>query len=60
MSRKTGRLDTIRITLYYLRGTHLKQFNGPKRIEPSVPLRRCQEWTDESIRALKNEGALQG
>ncbi|KAH7386889.1 hypothetical protein DE146DRAFT_586009, partial [Phaeosphaeria sp. MPI-PUGE-AT-0046c] len=22
-----------------------KQFNGPKRIDPNVPLKRCQEWT---------------
>ncbi|ORY13488.1 hypothetical protein BCR34DRAFT_623770 [Clohesyomyces aquaticus] len=26
-----------------------KQFNGPKRINPNVPLRRCQEWTADAI-----------
>ncbi|KAF1363113.1 hypothetical protein EJ07DRAFT_163025 [Lizonia empirigonia] len=36
-----------------------KQFNGPKRISPSEPLRRCQEWTNEAIQALKDEGILQ-
>lgn len=36
-----------------------KQFNGPKRINPSKPLRRCQEWTTEAIQALKDEGILQ-
>jgi hypothetical protein len=36
-----------------------KQFNGPKRINPNVPLRRCQEWTQETVQALKNEGIFQ-
>ncbi|KAF1841067.1 uncharacterized protein K460DRAFT_197881 [Cucurbitaria berberidis CBS 394.84] len=35
-----------------------KQFNGPKRINPREPLRRCQEWTADAIQALKNEGVL--
>lgn len=35
-----------------------KQFNGPKRINPNVPLRRCQEWTQEVIQALRNEAIL--
>jgi hypothetical protein len=35
-----------------------KQFDGPKRIDASVPLRRCQEWTAEAIRALKDGGVL--
>jgi len=35
-----------------------KQFNGPKRINPSIPLRRCQEWTQEAVQALQNEGIL--
>lgn len=26
-----------------------KQFHGPKRIYPGEPLRRCQEWTAETI-----------
>ncbi len=35
-----------------------KQFNGPKRINSRVPLRRCQEWVREAIQALQNEGVL--
>ena len=36
-----------------------KQFNGPKRIDPNKPLRRCQEWTAEAIEALKTSGVLE-
>jgi hypothetical protein len=36
-----------------------KQFNGAKRINPSVPLFRCQEWTDQAIAALKNKGIIE-
>lgn len=36
-----------------------KQFNGPKRLYPKEPLRRCQEWTNETIDALTNNGVLQ-
>lgn len=32
-----------------------KQFNGPKRIDPSIPLRRCQEWTQEAVEYLTGE-----
>jgi hypothetical protein len=35
-----------------------KQFDGAKRINPTEPLRRCQEWTNEAIQALKDEGIL--
>ncbi|KAK7212016.1 hypothetical protein V2G26_019194 [Clonostachys chloroleuca] len=35
-----------------------KQFNGPKRLYPREPLRRCQEWTREAIQALRSEGVL--
>lgn len=35
-----------------------KQFNGPKRINKSQPLRRCQEWTDETIGYLRANGVL--
>ncbi|KAJ8132048.1 hypothetical protein O1611_g1571 [Lasiodiplodia mahajangana] len=35
-----------------------KQFNGPKRIDPRRPLRRCQEWTAESIEMLESAGVL--
>ena len=36
-----------------------KQFNGPKRINPNVPLRRCGEWTREAVQALKNDGIFE-
>ena len=36
-----------------------KQFNGPKKINPSEPLRRCQEWTSDAIQALTDRGILQ-
>ncbi len=29
-----------------------KQFDGPKKIYPAEPIRRCQEWTDDAIGAL--------
>lgn len=35
-----------------------KQFDGVKRIYPDVPLKRCQEWTQEAIQALKEDGVL--
>jgi hypothetical protein len=35
-----------------------KQFNGPRRINPQEPLRRCQEWTKDAIQALKDAGIL--
>ena len=35
-----------------------KQFNGPKRINKSQPLRRCQEWTRETIGYLQANGVL--
>jgi hypothetical protein len=35
-----------------------KQFNGPKRLYPREPLRRCQEWTQEAIQALRSQGVL--
>lgn len=35
-----------------------KQYNGPKRINPQVPLRRCQEWTAEAIDTLRAHGIL--
>ncbi|TVY16826.1 hypothetical protein LARI1_G004454 [Lachnellula arida] len=36
-----------------------KQFDGPKKIFPNEPLRRCHEWTDEAIQALRDRGILQ-
>ena len=36
-----------------------KQFNGPTRLNPDVPLRRCQEWTQETIQALKDSRVLE-
>ena len=35
-----------------------KQFDGPRRIDPKIPLRRCQEWTAETIQLLKANGIL--
>ncbi|KAJ4366820.1 hypothetical protein N0V83_007345 [Neocucurbitaria cava] len=35
-----------------------KQFNGPRRIDPSKPLITCQEWTKEAVQALKDGGVL--
>ncbi|GAB1739034.1 hypothetical protein NU219Hw_g3798t1 [Hortaea werneckii] len=35
-----------------------KQFEGPKRLDPKEPLRRCQEWTAEAVDALKIQGVL--
>lgn len=29
-----------------------KQFDGPKRLYPQEPLRRCQEWTKEATQRL--------
>ncbi len=36
-----------------------KQFDLAKRLNPQVPLRRCQEWTNEAVQALKTEGVLE-
>lgn len=36
-----------------------KQFDGPKRIDKTKPLRRCQEWTIETVASLRAEGILQ-
>ena len=36
-----------------------KQFDGPTRLYPGVPLRRCQEWTQEAIAALKDAGVIE-
>ncbi|KAB5576351.1 hypothetical protein GE09DRAFT_621017 [Coniochaeta sp. 2T2.1] len=35
-----------------------KQFDGPRRLNPGRKLRRCQEWTAETIRKLQAEGIL--
>ncbi|KAG6019737.1 hypothetical protein E4U41_003125 [Claviceps citrina] len=37
-----------------------KQFQGGRRLFPKEPLRRCQEWTRETIEALRAEGVLRG
>jgi hypothetical protein len=39
--------------------TPKKQFDGPKRINPKEPLRRCQEWASEAVQALKDAGVLE-
>jgi hypothetical protein len=36
-----------------------KQFEGPRRLYPAEPIRRCQEWTQEAIEALVAAGILQ-
>lgn len=36
-----------------------KQFEGVRRIDSKVPLRRCQEWTKETIQFLRDRGILQ-
>ncbi|KJF60048.1 uncharacterized protein CIMG_12709 [Coccidioides immitis RS] len=36
-----------------------KQFQGPKRLYPDEPLRRCQEWTADVIKALTDAEILQ-
>ncbi len=36
-----------------------KQFNGPARLYRGKPLRRCQEWTAEAIRALIDAGIIE-
>lgn len=35
-----------------------KQFEGAKRINPTKPLRRCQEWAAETLSALESQGIL--
>ena len=35
-----------------------KQFDGPRRLFPGEPLRRCQEWTTDAIQALRIQGVL--
>ncbi|KAK4243141.1 hypothetical protein C7999DRAFT_44980 [Corynascus novoguineensis] len=38
-----------------------KQYDGPKRLIPKdQKLRRCQEWTQEVISALRARGVLEG
>lgn len=36
-----------------------RQFQGPKRLYPDEPLRRCQEWTAEVIKALVDAQILE-
>ncbi|KAF4445527.1 hypothetical protein F53441_10747 [Fusarium austroafricanum] len=35
-----------------------KQYHGLKKIDPAKPLRRCQEWTSETIGHLREQGVL--
>jgi hypothetical protein len=35
-----------------------KQFDGPKRIDKTKPLRRCQGWTSEIVASLRANGIL--
>ncbi|KAK6611366.1 hypothetical protein H4I95_02162 [Botrytis cinerea] len=36
-----------------------KQFEGPRRLDMQVPLRRCQEWVREAVDALREAGVLE-
>jgi hypothetical protein len=36
-----------------------KQFEGPRRLYPGEPIRRCQEWTKEAVETLAAEGVLE-
>ncbi|KAL8296019.1 hypothetical protein RB600_001486 [Gaeumannomyces tritici] len=36
-----------------------KQFDRAKRLYPNEPLRRCQEWTAETVASLTGEGVIQ-
>ena len=36
-----------------------KQFNGPERINPQEPLRRCGKWTAEAVQALENANVIE-
>lgn len=36
-----------------------KQFEGARRIDSEAPLRRCQEWTREAVRELREKGILE-
>lgn len=36
-----------------------RQFDGPKRLYPDEPLRRCQEWTKETVDSLISRRILQ-
>lgn len=31
-------------------------FEGPRRLDPDVPLRRCQKWTAEAVGRLRKRG----
>ncbi|KAI0108712.1 hypothetical protein GGR51DRAFT_559025 [Nemania sp. FL0031] len=35
-----------------------KQYHGNRRLNPRRPLRRCQEWTAETIGRLEEQGVL--
>lgn len=35
-----------------------KQYDGLKKIDPEKPLRRCQEWTRETIGHWREQGVL--
>lgn len=36
-----------------------KQYNGPRKINPALPLRTCQEWCQDAISALEKERVLE-
>ncbi|EAS30404.2 uncharacterized protein CIMG_05883 [Coccidioides immitis RS] len=49
--------DTFRRVCYSV-SPPTKQFEGPHRLFPQEPIRRCQEWTSETIDALTDAGIL--
>lgn len=54
----TAMLESIRSILRGNVPPPKKQFDGPRRLFPQEPIRRCQEWTAEAINALVEAGAL--
>ncbi|KAI9672637.1 MAG: hypothetical protein M1831_000072 [Alyxoria varia] len=36
----------------------MRQFDGSKRLYPDQPLRRCEEWTNETVQALRASGVI--
>ncbi|KAK0103861.1 hypothetical protein ONS96_004970 [Cadophora gregata f. sp. sojae] len=36
-----------------------RQFDGPKRLFPQEPVRRCQEWMVDVVHTLGKEGVLE-
>ena len=54
---KVGDLDRLR-EICRRNPAPKKQFDVPRRLYPTEALRRCQEWTAETIELLSKEGVL--